>query len=319
MKKGFFLKKTTVLVVLVAFSIYLTIPFTVVASPSAINIDGKVTVTNATTGQPIIQAGRTLVPIRIISENMGYKVDWNSSAQRVTISNSTTTIVLTIGKTNVTVNGIQKTIDVPATVRNGRTYVPLRFISENMGASCEWDSKTATVFINTKGGPIVVPPTVPVKEVKFIDVVTKSNVTSASLLERLTGNYTGGASPSNVKVYETSLTNGVPVGGYKIVDIAWANTNKIYAYALTDTKSSGTIEMALIKDGQVIKTLTGMQTTWPTGVQVIGFSVNSSDGTLAKEFDACDTLGFYRQGTSTLYVVDKPALRFDNFYNPSNK
>ena len=95
-------------------------------------------------------SGRTLVPIRFLAENLGCTVVWNGDTepQTATVSNSDTTIVMQKSKTasvyscTVTVNGVSKTLDVPAQLIGGRTMVPVRFLSENLGYTVSYDGYT---------------------------------------------------------------------------------------------------------------------------------------------------------------------------------
>ena len=95
-------------------------------------------------------SGRTLVPIRFVAENLGCTVVWNGDTdpQTATVSNSDTTIIMQKNKTasvfssTVTVNGVSKTLDVPAQLIGGRTMVPIRFLSENLGYTVSYDGYT---------------------------------------------------------------------------------------------------------------------------------------------------------------------------------
>jgi len=89
--------------------------------------------------QPFVRDGRTLVPARFISEALGAEVGWCGVEQKVTITKDNTEIILTIGSAVYTVNGSQRTLDVPAQLREGRTVVPLRLIAEIFGCEVEWD------------------------------------------------------------------------------------------------------------------------------------------------------------------------------------
>ncbi len=93
--------------------------------------------------------GRTLVPVRFVAESLGAKVGWESKTQTVPISRGDQAIVLTIDQNIVQVNGKEVTLDTKAILSGGRTFVPLRFVSEVLGAKVEWDNPTATVFIKT--------------------------------------------------------------------------------------------------------------------------------------------------------------------------
>jgi len=77
---------------------------------------------------------RTLVPVRFISEAMGAAVDWEGTTRTVTIIRRQNTIKLRIGESKATVNDEVKTFDTKAVITNSRTMVPLRFISETLGA-----------------------------------------------------------------------------------------------------------------------------------------------------------------------------------------
>ena len=115
---------------------------------------------------PFINNERTLVPIRVISENLGYNVNWDNNSRKVTVKNSDKTIELFIDKKNVSVNGVDNSIDVAPMIKNERTFVPLRFISESFDNDVKWDNNTRTVRINKK-------------EVKVANILNNSNANSA--------------------------------------------------------------------------------------------------------------------------------------------
>jgi len=88
---------------------------------------------------PFIHEGRTLVPLRALGEALGFAVDYDDAERRITLVRGETTLVLWVDSTRVLVNGREATIDVPALVRDGRTFVPVRFVAEQLGAEVEWD------------------------------------------------------------------------------------------------------------------------------------------------------------------------------------
>ncbi|MEW6622563.1 MAG: N-acetylmuramoyl-L-alanine amidase [Bacillota bacterium] len=92
---------------------------------------------------------RTMVPIRFVSEELGSQVDWIASEQRVLIKRQNQEISLWINKKEAVVNGSPVVMDTQAELLNGRTMVPLRFISESFGAQVQWQSDTSTVIIRT--------------------------------------------------------------------------------------------------------------------------------------------------------------------------
>ena len=85
--------------------------------------------------EAVVQSGRTLVPLRVISESFGAEVSWDASTSQVTVEKGESTIAMTIGSSRASVNGNAISLDVPATLIGGRTYVPLRLIADSMGAN----------------------------------------------------------------------------------------------------------------------------------------------------------------------------------------
>jgi hypothetical protein len=102
---------------------------------------------------PYIKGGRTVVPVRAITEELGANVSWDEATQTVTITaegSSTTTgtaIGLGINSRVVTVDGEVQILDAEAEITNGRTYVPLRFIAETFGLDVDWDAETEMIDI----------------------------------------------------------------------------------------------------------------------------------------------------------------------------
>lgn len=101
---------------------------------------------------PYIQNERTMVPIRFISETLGYKVTWDNDKREVGISGKGTEISLKIDSTKAKVNGKELKLDAPASIKKERTFVPLRFVAENLKAEVKWDNKNFKVIINDNKG-----------------------------------------------------------------------------------------------------------------------------------------------------------------------
>lgn len=99
---------------------------------------------------PILKDNRTMVPLRGIFESLGAQVLFDQNTGRITVTKEKLNIILEINSNTVNINGKIKTIDVPAFTENDRTMVPLRFISEAIGADVKWDGAENTVFINTE-------------------------------------------------------------------------------------------------------------------------------------------------------------------------
>lgn len=95
-----------------------------------------------------IKDGRTMVPVRFISEALGLKVDWDQATRTVTIDEGAKAMKLTIGsKKIVRADGKETAIDVPAMIKGGRTMVPIRAIGELSGAKVDWNAANREVII----------------------------------------------------------------------------------------------------------------------------------------------------------------------------
>ena len=105
---------------------------------------------------PYIENGRTMVPVRFVSEALGAKVDWDNANKLVTVTSGNGTVIkMTVGNTNMAiVNSVKAKIivmDVPATIKGGRTYVPVRYIGEALGLEVGWNAGTHTVTLREDG------------------------------------------------------------------------------------------------------------------------------------------------------------------------
>lgn len=96
---------------------------------------------------PEIRNDRTMLPIRFIVEALGGTVTWNADTQTVSIVKGDMQIEIYIGQSFALVNGKPVELDAPAYIANGRTYLPLRFVAENLGATVTWNAATQTVTI----------------------------------------------------------------------------------------------------------------------------------------------------------------------------
>ena len=94
--------------------------------------------------------GRTLVPLSPIAQALDATVAWDGATKTATLSKNETVIQIQIGSTTANVNGNPITLDVPARTIDGRTMVPVAFISETFGTNAYWNAETKTVRIVSK-------------------------------------------------------------------------------------------------------------------------------------------------------------------------
>ena len=96
---------------------------------------------------PVMENDRTLIPMRFLFEQMGAEVSWDETTNTATVSKASDVVSFSIDNTVATVNAQPKTMDVPARLINDKTYIPLRFLSEELGYTVEWDEEANTVII----------------------------------------------------------------------------------------------------------------------------------------------------------------------------
>lgn len=100
---------------------------------------------------PILEKGRTYVPLRGVFESLDATVDWKASTNEVVVNKDGRKVIVKIGSSSATINGINRVLDAPPFIRDSRTYVPFRFISEAIGADVEWDVANHAVRISMEG------------------------------------------------------------------------------------------------------------------------------------------------------------------------
>lgn len=101
--------------------------------------------------QPLMRNDRTFVPFRAIFESMGASVSWDNASRTVIAKRGDRTVQLTIGRKacSVTRDGADRsfTTDAAPFIEGGRTYVPVRFAAQALGAAVGWDNNSQTVII----------------------------------------------------------------------------------------------------------------------------------------------------------------------------
>jgi len=127
--------------------------------------------------QPQTINGRVLVPLRGVFEAIGATVIWDADTQSITANQGDRHVSLQIGDLEANVNGKIVDMDVAPQISGDSTLVPLRFLSQSLGASVDWEPRQNLVAVNTQGyrlgraqhfddrpvapPPVVVPPPPP--------------------------------------------------------------------------------------------------------------------------------------------------------------
>lgn len=103
---------------------------------------------------PYIKPGAdiTMVPLRVISEGLGARVAWSQPDKTATIEKEGNTIILTSGAASATVNGETIQLDASVEISGERTMVPLRFVSEQLGLTVDWNNANRTIALSSGTG-----------------------------------------------------------------------------------------------------------------------------------------------------------------------
>ncbi len=143
------MKKRKFILMVALFLISITLLSSVIATESInVSLDGQPLIFDVS---PQIINDRTMVPFRAIFESLGAEVSWDQETRTAIGIKDDITIHLPIDSYTAMVNGNSYLLDSPATIIEGRTLVPIRFISENMGLSVNWVSSSRTVQLSTTG------------------------------------------------------------------------------------------------------------------------------------------------------------------------
>jgi len=99
--------------------------------------------------RPLLLDGKMVVPARYFADSLGLDLEWNGETRSIIISGGDpeTVIVLVVDSSIATVNGIEQDMGVPVILRDGRAYIPLRFVSEALGAKVEWIAEENTAVV----------------------------------------------------------------------------------------------------------------------------------------------------------------------------
>jgi hypothetical protein len=98
---------------------------------------------------PYIDAtsGRTLVPVRYLADALGATTNWDGTIQEVTVNTTAYNVSMNIGSTTLTVNGQASQMDVAPVIKDGRTYLPARWVANALGYSVDWNAANKIVVV----------------------------------------------------------------------------------------------------------------------------------------------------------------------------
>ncbi|WP_232729872.1 stalk domain-containing protein [Paenibacillus phocaensis] len=121
--------------------------------------------------RPQIKNGSTLIPLRFVTDKLGGRL--TLTGKEISIEKDDRQIIMTIGERTATVNGGIVTMDTPSVAVNGRTLVPLRFVSKALGETVKWDSVNQYIWIGSTEVPKLEDVAKPVSIEPYLDLFKK--------------------------------------------------------------------------------------------------------------------------------------------------
>lgn len=224
-----------IIICLIIMALVMTASTSALAIPDEIKVYVNESLISFPDQKPFINVdNRTLVPVRFVSEALGAEVNWDVTNRKVDISHEGKTILLVIGSKQATVETSIITLDTKAEIVNDRTMVPLRFVSECLGAEVEWNGEKREIYISTKmptASPFVGQPFKP------------------SDLPRDTGTIIFGSDKPGAQIMYTDVSQlPITVGRYVVYSLS-VNSEKINITQYCDSTVPQPIDLYMIEKG----------------------------------------------------------------------
>jgi len=174
MAKRFFILKLIICLMILVSTSFANDNITILVNNSEIYSDVK----------PFVSNGTTYVPLRFISEALNTdSITWNKSVQSVTIKKGINTLNFFINKNYAFINNSRENINGIPIIKDSRTFVPLRIISETLNANVNWNDDTRTIRITTKSTA-----TIPNTQTSTVKPSTKPSDSTSSSISTNTSN-----------------------------------------------------------------------------------------------------------------------------------
>ena len=115
--------------------------------PIAVYVNGRELITEE--AAPTIRHNRTFLPLRAVTEELGYTVAWNGDKKEVTLTKGDASVVMTIGEKAYRMGGKEAAMDVAPYLEHNRTFIPARYLGEATGLSVKWMPKARVVTVGS--------------------------------------------------------------------------------------------------------------------------------------------------------------------------
>ncbi|MEC0183518.1 stalk domain-containing protein [Paenibacillus peoriae] len=149
------------------------------------------------TQSPVVSQNTTLVPLRGVFESLGAQVEWDSKAKKVTASKNDDTLTLNVGSKLAYKNNAPVQLDAATQIQKGQVFVPLRFVSQSLGAKVDWNQTTRIVTISNQANgsttgdslsskPLTAPVTKVTYDTYYNDSLTYDNAVKLAIADSTT-------------------------------------------------------------------------------------------------------------------------------------
>ena len=125
------------------------------ADPIAVYVNGRELL--AEDASPVIRHDRTFLPLRVVTEELGYTVAWDGDKKEVTLTKGDASVVMIIGKKSYRLGDKTASMDVAPYLEKNRTFIPARYLGEATGLPVKWMPKERIVTVGSypqKDAPI---------------------------------------------------------------------------------------------------------------------------------------------------------------------
>ncbi len=192
--------------------------------------------------KPIVENGRTLVPVRFIAEKFGANVGWEDATQTVSVKTSTNDITLQLGSNQMNVNGNVVVLDVPAKEIGGRTLIPLRALVEALGKQVFWDDR-GLIIISDK--PVTFDADTITKLINLLDIRVQVDGKEVTFFDSEVYSYDIAAATSTAPTVTASADAGAVVvqGNPATVTVG----DKVYTFRFAENPYVGSADPNALK------------------------------------------------------------------------
>jgi hypothetical protein len=268
-------------------------------SPIGIDFDGRTVEMPA-----MVWDGELFLPLRAVSEEMGFEVQWDGSKREITISKNGKLILLSLQEYKINVNGHESYLTTGYRFLEERTYLHHDFFTENIGVSAVWNKDTNRVTLQkTEENPVVISTKAEASETATLKLTIQypelKGLDNAGVQEKLNSLFAGLASAAKDRAYEIEkyigedeITRHIKAEGYFNYQVKY-NRNGLLSVVFYDYQYSGGAHGSTVQSSYTFDLTTGaeyeLKDLFPEGSDYVSL-INSEIKKQIKEEEITDFL-----------------------------